>query len=593
MSTDEQDRLRLKELAGAVADERPVDWESELASSRHFASRLRQLRLIESISAAYRSVPTGDPGGATTGPGAGEPAHSPGATHPPGAGPSPEATREMPRRWGPLEIREWIGGGSFGEVYRAHDVRLRKDVALKLRSASRGASLTDDERFLNEARLLARVRHPNVLVVHGADRHDDRIGLWTDLVKGKTLEDELKQRGRYSGQEAALIAIDLCHALAAVHAAGLVHRDVKTANVMREEGGNIVLLDFSTVTERVVRPVDRLSDTMSGTPLFMAPESFAGIDSGARADVYSLGVLIYRLVTGGYPIEAENLAELVERHGEFRHRPLRDARPDLPAPLVAVVERAIHVDAERRFASMGEMEKALAAAIGLPGPEPTPIAPGAEPGSRAVSRRGRRATAWLAAAIVTVAAVFFGWKAIAPGPFEVDASLYKMTTSGPVALDQGGRIRPEDKLFVELEGSRAMYVYIVNEDRAGKETVLFPLEGVGLRNPLPPGTRHFLPGTDDEGQRTFWEVTSADGGDSILVLASPTRMPDIEAVFDRLAQAGDDLSPAGDEEDFAGRLRGIGGLAREQPGESSGVTRLMRSARRGEVWIWEWMLANP
>jgi len=602
MSIDEQERQRLRELAGAVADESPIDWEAELRSNAHTQSKLRQLRLIESIATAYRSAPSGDTPRDTPADAASPPTAAPREQEPQGETEEPDllssitptstmatsAPPPIPRRWGGLEIRERLGGGSFGEVYRAHDVGLQQDVALKLLHSARKSTPAEDESFLKEARQLARVRHPNVLVVHGADRHDGRIGLWTDLVRGKTLEGELKQRGRYGGQEAALIGIDLCHALAAVHAEGLVHRDVKTANVMREEGGKIVLLDFSATTMRTVGRVEDAPGTISGTPLFMAPEAFTGVDSGCRADIYSLGVVIYRLVTGSYPIDARTLTELLERHGEFQHTPLMDLRPDLPGALVAVVEQAIHVDSERRFSSMGEMEQALAAAIGLPSPAPRLVsAPMPVPSKPSPTWRP---FAWIAAAILLAAAVYYGWPS-APA-FKVEASLHKSTDSGRVALEQGAQIEPQDQLFLELQGTQSMYVYVVSEDRAGHETVLFPLDGAATQNPLDADRLHELPGMV-AGQRVFWEVTSADGSDSILVLASRERVTEIEEIFAQLRQAGDAPEEQGEDTDIAGQLRGIGGLIKARPSASDGATKIMRSARRDNVWIWEWLLANP
>src|SRR5437773_2697603 len=146
-------------------------------------------------------------------------------------------------RWGHLLLIEKIGEGSYGEVYRARDTWLDREVALKLLKPMPGqeAALL---RILHEARTLARVRHPNVVTVHGADIHDGRVGLWMEFVPGRTLEDALQTRERFTVAEAVLIGQELCQALAAVHASGLVHRDVKTRNVIREGGGRVVLMDF-------------------------------------------------------------------------------------------------------------------------------------------------------------------------------------------------------------------------------------------------------------------------------------------------------------------------------------------------------------
>ena len=152
-----------------------------------------------------------------------------------------------------------------------------------------------------------------------------------ELIRGRTLEDELKTRGAFSAEEARLIGLDLCRALAAVHEAGLVHRDVKTQNVMREQGGRIVLMDFGAgiATEAGVQR------DVAGTPMYLAPEVYAGHQASRVSDIYSLGVLLYHLVTGVYPVSGRNRSAIAEAHSEGRIKRLRDARPDLPGAVRA------------------------------------------------------------------------------------------------------------------------------------------------------------------------------------------------------------------------------------------------------------------
>ena len=250
------------------ADEPLIDWEGLRLRFPSAADPLQRLEAIESLTREQRNSAVG-------------------------AGGTPE-------RWGSLVLLESLGTGGFGEVYRAFDPALQREVALKLHrvdSASEGS-----RRWLDEARRLARVRHPNVLTVHGADERDGRAGIWTELLRGRTLEDGLGAHGPLSAREATLIGVDLCRALAAVHSVGLVHGDVKAANVIREgtkassatDSGRIVLLDFGAAHERTA---EAASGT-AGTPLVAAPEVLAGEPASAAADIYSLGVLLYRLVSG-------------------------------------------------------------------------------------------------------------------------------------------------------------------------------------------------------------------------------------------------------------------------------------------------------
>src|SRR5262249_47518882 len=186
---------------------------------------------------------------------------------------------------------------------------------------------------IQEARLLARVRHPNIVSIFGAERVAGQVGLWMELVRGRTLKQLVTQQGVLGAREAALIGLDLTRALAVVHGAGLVHRDVKPHNVMRDDSGRIVLMDFGAGIE-----LNELSDDSRrkyvGTPLYMAPELFGRHQPSAQTDLYSLGVLLYHLVTGGYPIDGPAPDDVELQHVRGQRRRLRDVRPDLPSEFV-------------------------------------------------------------------------------------------------------------------------------------------------------------------------------------------------------------------------------------------------------------------
>jgi hypothetical protein len=214
-------------LAASVADGDPIDWAAVESGAFALDRRLvRHLRLVENISALHRSIPPEDDDQF------GVPAT-----------PEPEGPR-----WGRLILLEQIGRGSSGDVYRAWDRDLHREVALKLlKEPGPEASASDTHaRVMQEARHLARIRHPHVVQVYGAEQHDGRVGLWMELVRGESLEQIVAERGPFGPGEAAVIGQDLCAALAAVHGAGLLHRDVKAQNVVRENGGRTVLMDFGT-----------------------------------------------------------------------------------------------------------------------------------------------------------------------------------------------------------------------------------------------------------------------------------------------------------------------------------------------------------
>src|SRR5204862_2087023 len=130
----------------------------------------------------------------------------------------------------------------------------------------------------DEARMLAQVRHPNVVTVYGADRCEGRVGLWMEFIHGQTLEQVVCERGPFGAGEATLIGLDLCRALSAVHRAGLLHRDIKAHNVMREDGGRIVLMDFGTGFDHAVDS-EASARGLAGTPLYLAAEILDGVEA--------------------------------------------------------------------------------------------------------------------------------------------------------------------------------------------------------------------------------------------------------------------------------------------------------------------------
>lgn len=255
--------------------------------------------------------------------------------------------------WGPLTLREEIGRGAFGSVYRGWDPRIEREVALKLldshEAGARQASLV-----IEEGRKLARVRHPNVVTIFGAESVDGRIGVEMELVKGVRLDRLVQEQGPLGAEEAAVIGRAVCRGLAAIHRAGLVHRDVKAQNVIRENGGRVVLMDLGASAEGT-----GTTDGITGTPMYAALEVLNGQQASAATDFYSLGVLLFFLVSGTYPFAAAQLADLRTAHANDARRRLRELRPDLPLGFVNVVERATSSDPQRRFRTAADFELAL------------------------------------------------------------------------------------------------------------------------------------------------------------------------------------------------------------------------------------------
>jgi len=343
-------RRAVLDLLAAVADGKPVPWDGiRTGDPVADGKSVRVLRTIAGVAEVHRTA-----------------AAESGQAWEPARPTRPEAVR----RWGPFTVLERLGQGAFADVYRAHDPDLDRDVALKLFRTDRVGGSDRRTRLLREARTLARVRHEHVVQVYGADEHDGRVGAWMELIRGRNLEEELGERGRLSAKEAAAIGQEVCRALAAVHGAGFIHGDIKAHNVMREEGGRVVLMDFGAGRSR--RGVEDAA-AISGTPLYLAPEVLNGHSPAVNTDVYSLGVLLYHLVTTTYPVNAASLEELRWAHAGGTRTRLADVRPDLDPAFVRVVERGIAVTPADRFQSAGEMEAALAQVLGaIPSP-PVPV----------------------------------------------------------------------------------------------------------------------------------------------------------------------------------------------------------------------------
>lgn len=319
----------LAALTSSVADGDPIDWERAQDALAPASRRLvPHLRLVESISQVYRTLSL------------------------PEAAPDQES-REGPTHWGPLLLLERIGEGTSGEVYRAWDPHLQREVALKLlHQDSAGAA----QRVLAEARRLAKIRHEHVVHVYGAEEHEGRVGMWMEFVRGESLDERVRARGPFSAAETARIGAQLCAALSAVHAAGLLHRDVKAQNVIIEPSGRTVLMDFGTG-----EPLRRSSGTnrMVGTPLYLAPEVFRGQAATAQSDIYSLGVLLFYLTTGEFPVSAASVPELGRAHETGVRRKLSEFPSGAPVTLARAIERATETEPARRFGAAAEMERAL------------------------------------------------------------------------------------------------------------------------------------------------------------------------------------------------------------------------------------------
>jgi eukaryotic-like serine/threonine-protein kinase len=474
--------------------------------------------------------------------------------------------------WGSLEILEPIGNGAFGTVYRAFDRDLLRHVALKVTRASADSPGFDPERLVREAQRLARVKHPNVVAVLAAERKGNEVGVVMEWLKGQTLDAIVQAQGPLGAREVAVIGIDVCRALAAVHAAGLLHGDVKAHNVMREEGGRIVLMDFGASRDLSQTPA--AGKDFAGTPLYIAPEVYAGAPRSTGSDVYSLGVLLYYLASGRYPVDGDTRTALDRQHAHISgRRHLRDVRADLPDMFIQVVQRALAENPVDRFASVGALEEALTGLLGRNVATP------------ASSRRRLLQLVAASVAVIAIAAALLAWReprsnqptstaaittkpaepvitSTGTVPYEVQAAVYRVGRNGQTRVTAGDSVKPGDRLFMELQSSVPTYVYVVNEDEQGHHYRLFPLNGFAQANPLPAGETHRLPGNRGDVEH-YWQVTEPGLRDHFVIFVSPTPLTAFEQTFAELPQASEETPvfsvPIGTN--ALNTLRGIGGVA--------------------------------
>ena len=271
-------------------------------------------------------------------------------------------------RLGPYEIIAAIGAGSMGEVYRAVDTRLGRDVALKILPEAVASEPERLDRFQREARALAALEHPNIVTIHSVEQAGGRHFLTMQLVRGRNLTDV--RRERPVPLPALLdIAVQLAGALEAAHARGIVHRDLKPDNAMLTEDGRVKVLDFGLAKQagphveasEPYTALGTLPGVVMGTPAYMSPEQVMGQPLDHRSDIFSLGILIHELATGRRPFAADNQALLASAILRDDPPALTDADPQWPAALAQVVLKCLKKDPADRFQSMTGVSEAIRA----------------------------------------------------------------------------------------------------------------------------------------------------------------------------------------------------------------------------------------
>jgi hypothetical protein len=300
-------------------------------------------------------------------------------------------------RLGHYEVHEVLGRGGMGIVLKAFDQVLHRVVAIKVMAPQLATCATARKRFVREARAAAAVRHEHIIDIHAVDEANGLPYLVMEYVAGPSLQQRLDRSGPLELPEILRIGVQTAAGLAAAHAQGLVHRDVKPANILLENGvERVKLTDFGLARAAADASLSQ-SGVVAGTPEYMAPEQTRGEALDPRADLFSLGSVLYALCTGRPPFQADGVMGVLRRIAEDPPRPIREINPRVPAWLVAVIERLHAKEPADRYQSAAEVAEVLRQHLA----QSSSFAPRAERPARGASGLHLpRVLGWAAAALV-------------------------------------------------------------------------------------------------------------------------------------------------------------------------------------------------
>ncbi len=261
---------------------------------------------------------------------------------------------------GKYEIREMLGKGAMGVVYKALDPDIGREVAIKTIRFDLSSSTEQEElmgRFIREAQAAGKIHHANIVTIYEVGREKDLTYIVMQYIKGKSLQQMVAEKQKFSTQEINKIIIPLCDALDYAHRNGVVHRDMKPANILIDEEGKPYVVDFGVA--RVETSTLTQTGTTVGTPSYMSPEQIMGKKVDNRADIFSLGVILYELATGQRPFSGENISTIMYKIVNEEPPHVTDIERSLPNEYEKIVERALAKDPNDRFSSCAQFASFL------------------------------------------------------------------------------------------------------------------------------------------------------------------------------------------------------------------------------------------
>jgi beta-lactam-binding protein with PASTA domain len=337
---------------------------------------------------------------------------------------------------GRYRVQKRLGSGGMAEVWCAEDSQLGRRVALKLLATRFAADPDFRERFRREASAAAAMQHPNIVSIYDRGEWDGTSYIAMELVDGQTLKQLIQQRGPAGAGAATDLAIEILKALRYAHKRGIVHRDIKPQNVLLDEEGRLKVADFGIAHAGASDMTE--TGAIVGTVQYVSPEQAQGLPVSPRSDLYSVGVVLYELLTGRVPFDGEAPVSIALKQVSEPPVPPSQLRPGIPPALESVVMRALEKDPARRFASADEFIGALETARRAPARQvvmdPTP----GEPWAPVDDERGSRWWAWLLVLLVLAAAAAGAWYLFAGNRVDVPSVVGKSSSQAADILHRRG-----------------------------------------------------------------------------------------------------------------------------------------------------------
>jgi eukaryotic-like serine/threonine-protein kinase len=419
----------------------------------------------------------------------------------------------LPKFLGHYEIVARLGAGGMGEVYRARDQRLQREVALKVLPAEVAVDPDRQRRFAQEARLASALNHPNILTIHDIGIAEGIPFIVSELIDGEALSDQIAS-GPVAVKKTLELAIQIAEGLSAAHQAGIVHRDMKPANVMVTRAGIAKILDFGLAKpDGPAQPQTGQTEPgmIMGTASFMSPEQARAEGVDFRSDQFSFGLIVYRMLAGSNPFDRPSAVGTLSAIIEAEHKPLAEVNPAVPQPLSWCVDRCLAKDRDRRYASTRDLVLDLKSICERLPQLTAQSAPAAEPHKRS----------WKAALVIGVASLLAGAAGVYPlrnSTAGVDLTQYRFK---PFASDLDYQTSPAWSLdgkhvaYVgEQNGIHQIFVRDLESSMAARVTSA----EFDCTSPFwEPGDQHIF----FFGKNSLWSI-AASGGAPVLVQEGAT-----------------------------------------------------------------------